>query len=168
MNKETKYLDYLIDITKRDVLLLKHKRNLIYVNNLNNKNTNEKYKSSNIFSNNNNENLMPDIEEIANIVKEYETCKEQLNNVKQNEFKIDSKNITEKEEIFRKITKEENKNVLFNEETNFLFNELNNHNKTNFEILQNKNFNLRKDSFMTNFSFIEEMNIFNNDNIIFE
>jgi hypothetical protein len=168
MNKETKYLDYLIDITKRDVLLLKHKRNLIYVNNLNNKNTNEKYKSSNIFSNNNNENLMPDIEEIANIVKEYETCKEQLNNVKQNEFKIDSKNITEKEEIFRKITKEENKNVLFNEETNFLFNELNNHNKTNFEILQNKNFNLRKDSFMTNFSFIEEMNIFNNDNNIFE
>ena len=168
MNKETKYLDYLIDITKRDVLLLKHKRNLIYVNNLNNKNTNEKYKSSNIFSNNNNENLMPDIEEIANIVKEYETCKEQLNNVKQNEFKIDSKNITEKEEIFRKITKEENKNVLFNEETNFLFNELNNHNKTNFEILQNKNINLRKDSFMTNFSFIEEMNIFNNDNNIFE
>lgn len=168
MNKETKYLDYLIDITKRDILLLKHKRNLIYVNNLNNKNTNEKYKSSNIFSNNNNENLMPDIEEIANIVKEYETCKEQLNNVKQNEFKIDSKNITEKEEIFRKITKEENKNVLFNEETNFLFNELNNHNKTNFEILQNKNFNLRKDSFMTNFSFIEEMNIFNNDNNIFE
>lgn len=168
MNKETKYLDYLIDITKRDVLLLKHKRNLIYVNNLNNKNTNEKYKSSNIFSNNNNENLMPDIEEIANIVKEYETCKEQLNNVKQNEFKIDSKNITEKEEIFRKITKEENKNVLFNEETNFLFNELNNHNKTNFEILQNKNFNLRKDSFMTNFSFIEEMNIFNNDNNVFE
>lgn len=168
MNKETKYLDYLIDITKRDVLLLKHKRNLIYVNNLNNKNTNEKYKSSNIFSNNNNENLMPDIEEIANIVKEYETCKEQLNNVKQNEFKIDSKNITEKEEIFRKITKEENKNVLFNEETNFLFSELNNHNKTNFEILQNKNFNLRKDSFMTNFSFIEEMNIFNNDNNIFE
>ena len=168
MNKETKYLDYLIDITKRDVLLLKHKRNLIYVNNLNNKNTNEKYKSSNIFSNNNNENLMPDIEEIANIVKEYETCKEQLNNVKQNEFKIDSKNITEKEEIFRKITKEENKNVLFNEETNFLFNELNDHNKTNFEILQNKNFNLRKDSFMTNFSFIEEMNIFNNDNNIFE
>ena len=168
MNKETKYLDYLIDITKRDVLLLKHKRNLIYVNNLNNKNTNEKYKSSNIFSNNDNENLMPDIEEIANIVKEYETCKEQLNNVKQNEFKIDSKNITEKEEIFRKITKEENKNVLFNEETNFLFNELNNHNKTNFEILQNKNFNLRKDSFMTNFSFIEEMNIFNNDNNIFE
>ncbi len=168
MNKETKYLDYLIDITKRDVLLLKHKRNLIYVNNLNNKNTNEKYKSSNIFSNNNNENLMPDIEEIANIVKEYETCEEQLNNVKQNEFKIDSKNITEKEEIFRKITKEENKNVLFNEETNFLFNELNNHNKTNFEILQNKNFNLRKDSFMTNFSFIEEMNIFNNDNNIFE
>lgn len=168
MNKETKYLDYLIDITKRDVLLLKHKRNLIYVNNLNNKNTNEKYKSSNIFSNNNNENLMPDIEEIANIVKEYETCEEQLNNVKQNEFKIDSKNITEKEEIFLKITKEENKNVLFNEETNFLFNELNNHNKTNFEILQNKNFNLRKDSFMTNFSFIEEMNIFNNDNNIFE
>ena len=168
MNKETKYLDYLIDITKRDVLLLKHKRNLIYVNNLNNKNTNEKYKSSNIFSNNNNENLMPDIEEIANIVKEYETYKEQLNNVKQNEFKIDSKNITEKEEIFRKITKEENKNVLFNEETNFLFNELNNHNKTNFELLQNKNFNLRKDSFMTNFSFIEEMNIFNNDNNIFE
>ena len=168
MNKETKYLDYLIDITKRDVLLLKHKRNLIYVNNLNNKNTNEKYKSSNTLSNNNNENLMPDIEEIANIVKEYETCKEQLNNVKQNEFKIDSKNITEKEEIFRKITKEENKNVLFNEETNFLFNELNDHNKTNFEILQNKNFNLRKDSFMTNFSFIEEMNIFNNDNNIFE
>ena len=168
MNKEIKYLDYLIDITKRDVLLLKHKRNLIYVNNLNNKNTNEKYKSSNIFSNNNNENLMPDIEEIANIVKEYETYKEQLNNVKQNEFKIDSKNITEKEEIFRKITKEENKNVLFNEETNFLFNELNNHNKTNFELLQNKNFNLRKDSFMTNFSFIEEMNIFNNDNNIFE
>ena len=168
MNKETKYLDYLIDITKRDVLLLKHKRNLIYVNNLNNKNTNEKCESSNIFSNNNNENLMPDIEEIANIVKEYETCEEQLNNVKQNEFKIDSKNITEKEEIFRKITKEENKNVLFNEETNFLFNELNNHNKTNFEILQNKNFNLRKDSFMTNFSFIEEMNIFNNDNNIFE
>ena len=168
MNKEIKYLDYLIDITKRDVLLLKHKRNLIYVNNLNNKNTNEKCESSNIFSNNNNENLMPDIEEIANIVKEYETYKEQLNNVKQNEFKIDSKNITEKEEIFRKITKEENKNVLFNEETNFLFNELNNHNKTNFEILQNKNFNLRKDSFMTNFSFIEEMNIFNNDNNIFE
>ena len=168
MNKETKYLDYLIDITKRDVLLLKHKRNLIYVNNLNNKNTNEKYKSSNLFSNNNNENLIKDIEEIANIVKEYETCKEQLNNVKQNEFKIDSKNITEKEEIFRKITKEENKHVLFNEETNFLFNELNNHNKTNFEILQNKNFNLRKDSFMTNFSFIEEMNIFNNDNNIFE
>ena len=168
MNKEIKYLDYLIDITKRDVLLLKHKRNLIYVNNLNNKNTNEKCESSNIFSNNNNENLMPDIEEIANIVKEYETYKEQLNNVKQNEFKIDSKNITEKEEIFRKITKEENKNVLFNEETNFLFNELNNHNKTNFELLQNKNFNLRKDSFMTNFSFIEEMNIFNNDNNIFE
>lgn len=170
INEESKYLDFLLERTSRLLSIIKNKRKLIGDNYSIKSNQNEKNQLLDIFSFNKDENLIPNIEEIMCIVKQYELDNDIRIKDTQNTPTKDLKNTIEKEEKIHQTTKVENKNDLFNDELIGLFIDGKNNNKTNFELLPDThlNFHLRKDSFISNISSIGEMNNFIDNKNIFE
>ncbi len=178
LNNEIKYVEYLINNMNERLLLLnpnlnnnldilEHNLNfnLNNLNKNNNNSTNNNNKTLNLISKKHECNTKTDFINILdpnNLIHLLDNTFD-LNsnkNSQQNQiFKIDLKQSKESKDIFVQNKKEE-ENFLLNEDYIDLFNENINKNEINFDLNENKNFNFRKDSFMSDLSIIGNLNNF--------
>lgn len=154
INKEIKYVKYLNNIINEKILLYKENSNINKNSNLNKSNKNNNNFCKNALENNleNNNSIIPSIAEIANILRQKYLNINEMNNNNIENFKIEKENISQ--------SKKEENNLFEKEYIDLFNNENNNKNSINFEFLPNKQFNLRKSSFMSDYSDIRDVENF--------
>ena len=156
INKEIKYVKYLNNIINEKILLYKENSNINKNSNLNKSNKNNNNFCKNALENNleNNNSIIPSIAEIANILRQKYLNINDMNNNNIENFKIEKENISQSQ------SKKEENNLFEKEYIDLFNNENNNKNSINFEFLPNKQFNLRKSSFMSDYSDIRDVENF--------
>lgn len=154
INKEIKYVKYLNNIINEKILLYKENSNINKNSNLNKSNKNNNNFCKNALENNleNNNSIIPSIAEIANTLRQKYLNINDINNNNIENFKIEKENISQ--------SKKEENNLFEKEYIDLFNNENNNKNSINFEFLPNKQFNLRKSSFMSDYSDIRDVDNF--------
>lgn len=178
LNNEIKYVDHLINNMNERLLLLNPNLNNnldILEHNLN-LNLNNLNKNNNNSTNNNNKTLnliskkcecntrtdsinILDPNNLIHLLDNTFDLNSNKNSQQNQIFKIDLKQSKERKDIFVQNKKEE-ENFLLKEDYIDLFNENINKNEINFDLNENKNFNFRKDSFMSDLSIIGNLNNF--------
>ena len=156
INKEIKYVKYLNNIINEKILLYKENSNINKNSNLNKSNKNNNNFCKNALENNleNNNSIIPSIAEIANTLRQKYLNINDINNNNIENFKIEKENISQSQ------SKKEENNLFEKEYIDLFNNENNNKNSINFEFLPNKQFNLRKSSFMSDYSDIRDVDNF--------
>lgn len=154
INKEIKYVKYLNNIINEKILLYKENSNINKNSNLNKSNKNNNNFCKNALENNleNNNSIIPSIAEIANTLRQKYLNINDINNNNIENFKIEKENISQ--------SKKEENNLFEKEYIDLFNNENNNKNSINFEFLPNKQFTLRKSSFMSDYSDIRDVENF--------